>query len=92
MKINILNVCIDGIPYAYPFTSNQKETVLKMWIAKAKEGLGDRVVSCDDNYFIESLLSFSMTVEDEDGDIVKVFAWVEEKEIDGPIKFNQDIF
>ena len=91
MKINILSVSIDGIPYAYPFTGD-KLGLLKSWIAKAKEILGDRVVSCDDDDFIHNLLSFSMAVEDEDGDIIKVFAWVEEKEIDGPIKFDQDIF
>ena len=91
MKINILSVSIDGIPYAYPFTGD-KLGLLKAWIAKAKEILGDGVVSCDDDDFIESLLSVTMGVEDEDGDIIHVFAWVEEKEIDGPIKFDQDIF
>ena len=65
MKINILSVCVDGIPYAYPFTGD-KLGLLKSWVAKAKDILGDRVVG--------------KTV------------YRSKKEIDGPIKFDQDIF
>lgn len=92
MKINILSVAIDGIPYAYPFTSKNKTTVLKMWVAKTKEILGDRLVSCDDDDFIEQLLSWGGIVEDSEGNITKIFAWVEEKIIDSPIEFDQDVF
>lgn len=91
MKINILSVAIDGIPYAYPFTGD-KMKLLKSWVEKTKDILGDRLVSCDDDEYIEQLLSWGGIVKDSDENITRIFAWVEEKIIDGAIAFDQDIF